>query len=124
MFDLVHPHIYHIGHRSDRAMRFAKSSPHPFDAAALIFSFDTHGALSTLCSVAQNASFAQADLEQIALPLRKLPAPALLRTLFLPEIRVSNEAKKVLRQLIAIASFQNTPWISTICSALSLPTAC
>lgn len=123
VFDAVHPHIYRITRRLDRAMRYAETSPHPADAAALIVAVDAQGALAALFAVAQNAGVNTADLDVLALPLRKRSAPALLRTLFSPDMRVANAAKKALRQIIAIASCQNTPWMSTIRSALSLRTA-
>lgn len=123
VFDLVYPHIYHIARRLDRAMRYAETSPHPSDAAALIVAVDAQGALAALFAVAQNAGVDPSDLELLALPLRKRSAPALLRTLFSPDMRVANAAKKALRQVIAIASCQHTPWMSTIRSALSLRTA-
>lgn len=123
VFDLIHPHIYRIARRLDRAMRFAESSPHPADASALIVAVDAQGALAALFAVAQNAGVSPPQLDLLALPLRKRSAPALLRTLFSPDMRVANAAKKALRQVTAIASCQNTPWISTIRSAISLRSA-
>lgn len=123
VFDLIHPHIYRIARRLDRAMRFAETSPHPADASALIVAVDTQGALAALFAVAQNAGVSPPQLDFLALPLRKRSAPALLRTLFSPDMRVANAAKKALRQVTAIASCQNTPWISTIRSAISLRSA-
>lgn len=123
VFDLIHPHIYRIARRLDRAMRFAETSPHPADASALIVAVDAQGALAALFAVAQNAGVSASQLDLLALPLRKRSAPALLRTLFSPDMRVANAAKKALRQVTAIASCQNTPWISTIRSAISLRSA-
>lgn len=123
VFDILHPHIYRIARRLDRAMRYAETSHHPADAAALIVAVDAQGALAALFAVAQNAGVAPTHLDLLALPIRKRSAPALLRTLFSPDMRVANAAKKALRQVIATASCQNTPWITTIRSALSLRTA-
>lgn len=123
VFDNVYPHIHRIARRLDRAMRFAETTCHPLDAAALIVAVDAQGALAALFAVAQNAGIDPNHLQLLAFPLRKRSAPALLRTLFSPDMRVANAAKKALRQIIAIASCQNTPWISVIRSALSLRTA-
>lgn len=123
VFDAVHPHVYRIARRLDRAMRYAETSPHPADAAALIVAVDAQGALAALFAVAQNAGVNPTDLDALAGPLRKRSAPALLRTLFSPDMRVANAAKKALRQVLALASCQTTPWITTIRSALSLRTA-
>lgn len=123
VFDIVYPHIYRISRRLDRAMRYAETSPHPADAAALIVAVDAQGALAALFAVAQNAGVPHPQLDALALPLRKRSAPALLRTLFSPDMRVANAAKKALRQVAAIACCQNTPWMSTIRAALSLRSA-
>ena len=120
VFDIVYPHIYRIARRLDRAMRYAEASPHPADAAALIVAVDAQGALAALFAVAQNAGVSSPELDALALPLRKRSAPALLRTLFSPDMRVANAAKKALRQFAAIASCQTTPWMSTIRAGLSL----
>lgn len=120
VFDIVHPHVYRIARRLDRAMRYAETSPHPADASALIVAVDAQGALAALFAVAQNAGVHAAELEELAIPIRKRSAPALVRTLFSPDMRVANAAKKALRQVAAIASCQNTPWMTTIRAALSL----
>lgn len=123
VFDIVHPHVYRIARRLDRAMRHAEISPHPADAAALIVAVDAQGALAALFAVAQNAGVDPTELEQLALPLRKRSSPALLRTLFSPDMRVANAAKKALRQVAAIASCQTTPWMTSIRAALELRSA-
>lgn len=101
-------------------MRHAETSPHPADAAALIVAVDAQGALAALFAVAQNAGVNPSQLDYLATPLRKRSAPALLRTLFSPDMRVANAAKKALRQVAAIASCQTTHWMATIRAALSL----
>lgn len=123
VFDIVHPHVYRIARRLDRAMRHAEISPHPADAAALIVAVDAQGALAALFAVAQNAGVDPTELEQLAIPCRKRSAPALLRTLFSPDMRVANAAKKALRQVAAIASCQATPWMTSIRAALELRSA-
>lgn len=123
VFDIVQPHIYRIARRLDRAMRHAETSPHPADVAALIVAVDAQGALAALFAVAQNAGVNPLQLEALAVPLRKRSAPALLRTLFSPDMRVANAAKKALRQVAAIASCQGSPWMTSIRAALELRTA-
>ena len=123
VFDIVYPHIFRIARRLDRAMRYAEVSPHAADAAALIVAVDAQGALAALFAVAQNAGVSPNELEDLAIPLKKRSAPALLRTLFSPDMRVANAAKKALRQVAAIACCQNTPWMSTIRAGLSLRSA-
>eukprot|EP00178_Gracilaria_changii_P022904 TRINITY_DN684_c0_g1_i1.p1 TRINITY_DN684_c0_g1~~TRINITY_DN684_c0_g1_i1.p1 ORF type:complete len:1028 (-),score=135.47 TRINITY_DN684_c0_g1_i1:14453-17536(-) len=123
VFDIVYPYINRIARRLDRAMRHAEMSTEPQDAAALIVAVDAQGALAALFAVAQNAGCERQRMDILAVPLRKRSAPALLRTLFCPDMRVTNAATKALKQISAIECCQISSWMGSIRAALSLKTA-